>query len=58
MLHFHEWAFVWLMLSLMFLAKPTVFVPNKMCFVATEQKLFYGQFLLSDSVERVLEPGA
>ena len=46
------------MLSLMFLAKPTVFVPNKMCFVATEQTLFYGQFLLSDSVERVLEPGA
>ena len=46
------------MLSLMFLAKPTVFVPNKMYFVATEQKLFYGQFLLSDSVERVLEPGA
>ena len=29
-----------------------------MCFVAPEQKLFYGQFLLPDSVERVLEPGA
>ena len=29
-----------------------------MCFVAPEQKLFYGQFLVPDSVERVLEPGA
>ena len=29
-----------------------------MCFVAPEQKLLYGQFLLPDSVERVLEPGA
>ena len=27
-----------------------------LCFVAPEQKLFYGQFLLPDSVERVLEP--
>ena len=30
-----------------------------MCFVAPEQKMFYGQFfLLPDSVERVLKPGA
>ena len=29
-----------------------------MCFVAPEQKLFYGQFLLPDSVELVLEQGA
>ena len=29
-----------------------------MCFVAPEQKLFHGQFLLPDSVEGVLEPGA
>ena len=29
-----------------------------MCFVAPEQKFFYGQFLFPDSVERVLEPGA
>ena len=29
-----------------------------MSFVAPEQKLLYGQFLLPDSVERVLEPGA
>ena len=29
-----------------------------LCFVAPEQKLFYGNILLPDSVERVLEPGA
>ena len=29
-----------------------------MCFVAPEQKLFYDQFLLPDSVERVSKPGA
>ena len=29
-----------------------------MYFVAHKQKLFYGQFLLPDSVERVLELGA
>ena len=28
-----------------------------MCFVAPEQKLFYGQFLLPDSVKHVLETG-
>ena len=34
------------------------FVLFNMYFVAPEQNLFYGQFLLPDSVERVLEPGA
>ena len=29
-----------------------------MCLVAPEQKLFYGQFLLPDPVEHVLDPGA
>ena len=29
-----------------------------MCFVAPEQKLFYGQFLLPDPIEHVLDPGA
>ena len=35
-----------------------VFCSKSMSFVAPEQKLLYGQFLLPDSVERVLEPGA
>ena len=29
-----------------------------MCFVAPEQKLFYGQFLLPDSIEHVMDQGA
>ena len=50
----HELAIVWLMLSLLFLAKPTVlFQINVFCGSRAEAVL--RQFLLPDSVERVLE---